>query len=351
MSPLALCLGSCHDLETVILCSGQHRELCREMLDFFSVKPSIDLDIMKKSQSLKYIKDAILNKMPQILKDIAPDMVLVHGDTATARFCAQAASEAKIPIAHIEAGIRSHDIKSPYPEEEYRRYISSVAKYHFAPSERAEKNLLSEGILKKNIFTVGNTVIDALHLASNLTQSRTCKTAFLPPSPFILLTCHRRESRGEKAQRIFCAVDKLAEAYPEYSILFPIHKSEAVREDFAFSDIKKENFHVCEPLDYPAFLHAMKSCDFIISDSGGVVEEAAYLSKPVLYIRDETDRPEASELGCAILCTTHKDSIISYGKRLISDRDYYNTVSSKQYCYGDGHTSEKIVDILHRILM
>ncbi len=347
MAPLALKLREDGEVECVVLCTGQHREMCREALSVFSVTPDIDLDIMEREQTLEHIEEKLREKFPPVLENVRPELVLVHGDTASARWCAEMAHKAGIKIAHIEAGVRSHDLNNPYPEEGYRRYISSVAAYHFAPTDRCRENLRSEGVFDGSIFTVGNTVIDALCMAREKAKASDVR---LPRSPYILLTCHRRESRGERAREIFRAADRICGKYPSYSVLFPMHKSEAVHLDFSLSGISAERFFVCEPLEYPSFIKAMECSDFIISDSGGVIEEASYLGKPVIVAREASDRPEAQSSGSAMLSGTDGESIVSLCERLICDRAFYAEKCARKFAYGDGHASDRICEKLYRLL-
>ncbi len=349
LAPLLIALKEDAGFDTTLLSTGQHREMCKDALAAFSLKADIDLDIMVRAQSLEHIEQAIRKRFPPALLSICPDIVLVHGDTASARFCAEISKQHGYSVAHIEAGIRSGDLACPYPEEEYRRYISSVADIHFAPTEQAAENLRAEGIEGSRIFTVGNTVIDALKITKELHSHTTPPMPEGCKAPYILLTCHRRESRGERARDIFRAAARLARDYPEYSVLFPIHKSEAVRDDFYSSGAVGGSIFVCEPLDYPSFIYVMENSYLIISDSGGVVEEAAYLGVPVICARDATDRPEAEALGCALPSGTDPDKLYDTASRLIEDKEYYRSISMRRFLYGDGHASERIVDILRRI--
>ena len=352
MAPLCRCLHIHPAFETCILASGQHREMCRDALTFFSVVPDIDLDIMREGQSPEYVLSELSRLMPEVLESEAPDAVLVHGDTATALGCARAAKAAGITLVHIEAGLRSGDERSPYPEELYRREISRLASLHFAPVESARVNLRSEGVAEERIFVTGNTVIDALLLAQERSAAVNDKVCEMTGGkrPFLLLTLHRRENHGERSERLFSAVDRLLSENRELSVLFPMHKNEKVREAFARTAPHSERFVVCEPLDYPSFIYAMEKCRFIISDSGGVVEEASYLSKPVVYARDRSERPEAETAGPAILCGSDAETIYGAASRLLSDGEYYDSTAERKFVYGDGHASERIAKKLAEIL-
>jgi len=352
MAPLCRRLQNSSAFETRILASGQHREMCRDALRFFSVVPDIDLNIMREGQQPEYVLSELARLMPSVLEDEAPDAVLVHGDTATALGCARAAKEKKIRVVHIEAGLRSGDERSPYPEELFRREISRIASFHFAPVESARDNLLAEGVEDCRIFVTGNTVIDALLCAL---QANKKTDAHVSPSakckqPFVLLTLHRRENHGERAEKIFSAVDRLLESNSGLCVLFPMHKSKSVREAFSRTSPHSERLAVCEPLDYPSFIYAMEKCRFIISDSGGVVEEASYLAKPVVYARDRSERREAETQGPAVLCGADGEMLYEAASRLLLDVEYYASFSARRFDYGDGHASERIVKALEDVV-
>lgn len=354
MAPLCRSLDNNPAFETCILSSGQHREMCRDALGFFSVEPDIDLDIMKDGQDPEYVLSELSRLMPRILEAEAPDAVLVHGDTATALGCARAAHEKNIRVAHVEAGLRSGDERSPYPEELFRREISRIASFHFAPVESARENLLAEGVQADRIFVTGNTVIDALLCAMEREDKASALVRDFAKSseehPLVLLTLHRRENHGDRAEKLFLAVDKLLADNDKLSVLFPMHKSRNVREAFSRTAPHSERFIVCEPLDYPSFVYAMGKCRFIISDSGGVVEEASFLSKPTVYARDHSERKEAETKGPAILCGADGDSLYRTATRLLEDSEFYATVSERKFVYGDGKACERISKALESIV-
>ncbi|MEE1357872.1 MAG: UDP-N-acetylglucosamine 2-epimerase (non-hydrolyzing) [Clostridia bacterium] len=343
MCPLYLRLRENPNLETYILSSGQHREMTDEVLDFFSVRADFDLEIMKKGQSPSYVVSKILEKAPPLLDRVSPDLVLVHGDTATALGCALAAHENKIPVGHVEAGLRSGDITSPFPEEGYRKRITELSAVHFAPSESARNNLLAEGVSANNIYVTGNTVIDAMLYARENSNKICADVKNIDyEKPLVLLTCHRRENLGDGAAQLFSAVKRLLCDFDSLSVLFPMHKNEQIRAAYANAKITNTRMLVCEPLDYASFLYAMQRCRFIISDSGGVAEEAAYLGKPTVIARDKTERTEAISEGPALLCGTDTRKIYETGAVLLTDTDFYRSVAMRRYEYGDGYACKRI---------
>ena len=344
MAPLCRVFRESTEFETIIMTSGQHREMCDRVLRYFSVEPDCDLCVMEHGSDPDSVVERVRKGAKQVISELSPDIVAVHGDTSTALGCTLAASEMCVRIAHIEAGLRSGDLSSPYPEEGYRRRISKLAYYHFAPTEAAEKNLLSEGISGERVWVCGNTVIDALRLAmENMSIDR---DGLYGAGGYVLLTCHRRENRGAPSGRIFGAVGRLLEGHSGVRVLFPIHKSGAVRADFAASGLENDRLTVCEPLDYPDFVRALCECRFVISDSGGVCEEASYLGVPTLYVREKTERAEAAESGPVIMCGSDEEKILSYASRLLDDDDFYRNIRSRRYEYGDGGVSRRIAGLL-----
>ena len=355
MAPLIKEFQQYPDKFQVIVCvTGQHRQMLDQVLRLFEIVPDYDLNIMKNNQDLYDITSGILTGMRDVLKQAQPDWVLVHGDTTTSAVAALAAFYQKIPVAHVEAGLRTHHIYSPWPEEINRQLTSRIAAYNFAPTPLSRQNLLDEGIGESHISVTGNTVIDALHwvirkiktdkklqeeinevlIGSGLPEKVVCGSA---PPP-VLITGHRRENFGEGFIQICRAIKTLSEKYPEIHFIYPMHLNPNVRETVhrVFHERKGENLHLTEPLDYLPFVCLMDKSRLILTDSGGIQEEAPSLGKPVLVMRSTTERPEALEAGTVKLVGTDYHLIVSEASRLLSDDNYYLSMSSKTNPYGDG---------------
>lgn len=331
--------------------TGQHREMLYQVLDFFNIKPNYDLEIMEPSQTLFTITAKIITRIEPILADEKPDLIFVQGDTTTVFMGALGAFYDQIPVAHLEAGLRTGDMYSPFPEELNRVMVSKIAKYHFAPTEKAAQNLLKENVERKNIHLVGNTVIDALHLAVELVKKDEKKylqafsgVDFL--KKVILVTSHRRESIGKGFLNI-CEAVKYIAGNNDIEVVFPIHYSPAVRKaakETGLYDIP--NIHIIDPLDYAYLIYLMSRSYIVLTDSGGVQEEAPSLGKPVLVMRDTTERPEGIDAGVAKLVGTDSKRIIEETEKLLNDKNEYIAMSNAINPYGDGTTSKKIVRIL-----
>ena len=325
-----------------------------QVLELFKITPDYDLNLMRPSQDLYDVTSDILLKIKPIFEEFSPDVVLVHGDTATTFATSLAAYYQKIKIGHIEAGLRTGDIYSPWPEEGNRKLTSVLANYHFAPTEESKKNLLNEGIDKSNIFITGNTVIDALQLVLNRMDSDNSLRSKIENtiiqsgfkdinSRFILVTGHRRENFGQGFLNICEALKILAEENPNLSILYPVHLNPNVRKPI--NDLLSNiiNIKLVEPFQYEEFVYLMSKSYLILTDSGGIQEEAPSLGKPVLVMRDKTERPEAVEAGTVKLVGTSKENIIKEVQILLSNTDEYQKMSKAHNPYGNGNSSEKIL--------
>ena len=368
MAPLIMRFQQYPDKFHALVCvTGQHRQMLDQVLRLFEIKPDYDLNVMKSNQDLYDITSSILTGMRDVLKQSQPDWVVVHGDTTTSAVTALAAFYQKIPVAHIEAGLRTHNMYSPWPEEINRQITSRIAAYNFAPTPLSRQNLLEEGIRENSISVTGNTVIDALYWVTqkiktdknlqeeiNGTLIRSGlpeKVVYSSTPQLVLITGHRRENFGEGFTHICQAIKTLSEKYPEIHFIYPMHLNPNVREPIheVFNDDKKENLHLIEPLDYLPFVYLMEKSRLILTDSGGIQEEAPSLGKPVLVMRDTTERPEALEAGTVRLVGTDYGRIVSEASRLLSDGSYYYSMSTKINPYGDGRACERIVEKMFEI--
>lgn len=368
MAPLIMRFQQYPDKFHALVCvTGQHRQMLDQVLRLFEIKPDYDLNVMKSNQDLYDITSSILTGMRDVLKQSQPDWVVVHGDTTTSAVTALAAFYQKIPVVHIEAGLRTHNMYSPWPEEINRQITSRIAAYNFAPTPLSRQNLLEEGIRENSISVTGNTVIDALYwvtqkiktdknlqeeINGTLIRSGLPERVVYNSTPqLVLITGHRRENFGEGFTHICQAIKTLSEKYPEIHFIYPMHLNPNVREPIheVFNDDKKENLHLIEPLDYLPFVYLMEKSRLILTDSGGIQEEAPSLGKPVLVMRDTTERPEALEAGTVRLVGTDYGRIVSEASRLLSDGSYYYSMSAKINPYGDGRACERIVEKMFEI--
>lgn len=323
--------------------SGQHRELLHQTLRVFDLETDHDLDIMTTQQSPNTVAGELFRRLDPLLAEIAPDVVLVQGDTTTAFVGAVSAFQRRIPVGHIEAGLRSGNMQSPFPEEFNRCAIAHVADFHFCPTERAREALRSERVPEERLFLTGNTSIDALHwVIKNSSPAERVADGRVR----ILLTAHRRENFGERHQRIFQALAQWIEAHPQVDFLYTLHPNPQVRAAAESIFSGKDRITLLPAQDYVAFAGLMAGVDLIVTDSGGVQEEAPALKKPVLVIREETERPEAIEAGVAELVGTDPDRLISALNRLLDDRAHYARMASGGSPFGDGHASKRIVDAI-----
>nr|WP_262923630.1 MULTISPECIES: UDP-N-acetylglucosamine 2-epimerase (non-hydrolyzing) [Pseudomonas] len=357
MAPLALALAADSRFDAKVCVTGQHREMLDQVLGLFGIEPHFDLNIMKSGQDLTDVTVAILQGMKEVFRHFRPDIVLVHGDTATTFATTLAAYYQQIPVAHVEAGLRTGNLYSPWPEEANRKLTGALAKLHFAPTETSSSNLLREGVDASEIIVTGNTVIDALldvvdrlKTDDDLRATAAAPTAFLDAErKVILVTGHRRESFGDGFERICQALSIVAKQHPDVEIVYPVHLNPNVREPVnrLLSGIK--NVHLIEPLDYLPFVYLMSRSYIILTDSGGIQEEAPSLGKPVLVMRDTTERPEAVEAGTVQLVGTKVDQIVSALSRLLDDEQAYRAMSYAHNPYGDGAASQRIIEALLKI--
>ncbi len=345
---------------TKVCVTGQHRQMLDQVLNLFDVKPDYDLNIMSPDQDLYDIFTTILLKMRDVYKEVKPDLVLVHGDTSTSTASALAAFYQQIPIAHVEAGLRTYDIYGPWPEEINRQITTRLATYHFAPTDWAKANLIKENINEKEITVTGNTVIDTLRMIlKKIRESKELSSTIVSQifengydinrisgmRRLILITGHRRENFGQGFINICNAIKTLSENFPDFDFLYPVHFNPNVRRSVneILHNSINENLFLTDPLDYLPFVYAMQKCYLILTDSGGIQEEASDLGKPVLVMRDITERPEAVFAGTAQLVGTDQTKIISSVNKLIFDKDFYENMTIKRNLYGDGRAADKIV--------
>lgn len=364
MAPLALELKKHSEIfETVICVTGQHREMLYQVLDLFAIKPEYDLNIMKQGQDLYDVTSRVLLGLRDVLKTEKPDMVLVHGDTTTSTAAALAAFYQQIPVGHVEAGLRTYDMYSPWPEEMNRQITGRIASVHFAPTSLSQQNLSSEGIKNNSIVVTGNTVIDALHwvtshIRANESLSRQVRFTIkslgydlerLETSGrrMVLITGHRRENFGDGFIHICEAIKVLGERFPDVDFVYPMHLNPNVREPihrlFGQDLNAQGNVFFLEPLEYVSFVHMMERASIVLTDSGGIQEEAPGLGKPVLVMRNTTERPEAVSAGTVRLVGTDKELIVKECSCLLQDEAYYNGMSQAVNPYGDGKACQRIV--------
>ena len=354
MAPLVLALAADERFEAKVCVTGQHREMLDQVLGLFSITPDYDLKIMKPGQDLTDVTTAILQGLKAVLNEFKPDIVLVHGDTATTFAASLAAYYQQIPVAHVEAGLRTGNLYSPWPEEGNRKLTGALAKLNFAPTETSRDNLLREGVRPASIVVTGNTVIDALldvvkrlDLDSHLLAQASAPAAFLNPGrKMILVTGHRRESFGDGFERICQALMEVAQQHPEVDIVYPVHLNPNVREPVNRLLNGINNIYLIAPLDYLPFVHMMTRAHIILTDSGGIQEEAPSLGKPVLVMRDTTERPEAVSAGTVKLVGTHTADIVRELNRLLVDTTAYRNMSYAHNPYGDGNACQRILEAL-----
>ncbi len=349
MAPLVRKLNADPYFESVLCVTAQHREMLDQVLELFELTPDYDLNIMKPNQTLAMITSNVLNGVEEVLVKEQPDIVLVHGDTSTTFAAALAAFYQKIPVGHVEAGLRTYDRYSPFPEEMNRVLTSHLALMHFAPTERNRQNLLREGIDLKKIYLTGNTVIDALLEVAG-------KDFDLAGSPLagidfqnhrvIAVTCHRRENLGEHMVKIFSAIRDIAEEFDDVEIVYPVHLNPKVRETANGILGGHERVHLIDPLSYQPFVNLMARSYFIITDSGAMQEEAPSLGKPVLVVRKETERPEAVEAGTVKLVGVERESLFETARTLLSDPAAYASMAEAVNPYGDGQACDRILNAL-----
>ena len=345
MCPVVKELKTREEIETLVCVTGQHRQMLDQVLEVFGVVPDYDLSIMKAQQTLFDITNGVLLGIKQVLEKEKPDLVLVHGDTSTTFVTALACFYNQIPVGHVEAGLRTYNIYSPYPEEFNRQAVGIIAAYNFAPTELSRQNLLREGKKPGSIFVTGNTAIDAL-------KTTVCADFHDPEldwakgSRLVLLTAHRRENLGEPMYHMFRAIRRIVDEIPDVKVIYPIHMNPVVRK--AANDVfqNEDRIHLIEPLDVLAFHNFMDQSYLILTDSGGIQEEAPSLGKPVLVMRDTTERPEGIEAGTLKLVGTDEEVIYQEFRKLLTDRNEYLKMSNASNPYGDGFASKRIADII-----
>lgn len=366
MAPLVKELQKHSDkFETIVCVTGQHRQMLDQVLEIFNIKPDYDLNIMKQGQDLYDVTARVLIGMRDVLKEVRPDVVLVHGDTTTSTAAALAAFYQQIPVGHVEAGLRTHNIYSPWPEEMNRQITGRIATYDFAPTQLSRLNLISEGVSEDKITVTGNTVIDALHIvvdkikknkALGVKLEAVLKDAgydinrLVNGKKLVLITGHRRENFGEGFISICRAIKTLTEKYPDVDFVYPMHLNPNVRkpihEVFGTKLNSLVNMFFIEPLEYLAFVYLMEKSNIVLTDSGGIQEEAPGLGKPVLVMRDTTERPEALEAGTVKLVGTDYDTIIEKVSLLLDDAVYYDKMTKAINPYGDGNACARIIKAL-----
>lgn len=344
MAPVILALKKQPWAEICVLATAQHRHMLDQVLNFFRIAPDIDLNIMRPNQALTTLTARLLVELDKVFQENKPDAILAQGDTTTVMTVALACFYHRIPFGHVEAGLRTGDIQNPFPEEANRVIAGRLARWHFAPTNSSRDNLLREGVAEKDIAVTGNTVIDALLM----TAAQNLKTgiALAPDKRLILVTSHRRENFGEPFRNICLALRTLTERNADIQILYPVHPNPNVKEVAHAMLSDCPNIILCDPLDYAPFIAAMKQCYFIISDSGGVQEEAPALGKPVLVLREETERPEAVEIGLVKLVGANHQRIVEEAQLLLDNPAAYQAMARGVSPYGDGKASERIVSVL-----
>lgn len=354
------------EFQTIVCATGQHRQMLDQVLHLFEISPDYDLDIMKQGQDLYDVTSRVLLGMREVLRESQSDVVLVHGDTTTSTAAALASFYQQIPVGHVEAGLRTHNIYSPWPEEMNRQITGRIATYHFAPTELSRKNLLAEGVADEKIFVTGNTVIDALQqVVAKISSSETMRSELSQilrtagydvarltnGKRLVLITGHRRENFGRGFLSMCAAIKSLNEKYPEVDFVYPMHLNPNVRKPIreVFGETSPGNMFFIEPLDYLPFVYLMEKSYLVLTDSGGIQEEAPGLGKPVLVMRDTTERPEALEAGTVKLVGTDFDRISMEVSCLLEDEFYYRRMSHAVNPYGDGRACPRILKALQQI--
>ena len=345
MAPVIKELKTRKTIKTIVCVTGQHREMLDQVLDIFGIIPDYDLSIMKEHQNLFDITINILDKIKSVIEKVQPDVTLVHGDTTTTFVTALACFYLQIPVGHVEAGLRTYNLQSPYPEEFNRQAVGVIAKYHFAPTNLSRDNLLKEGKNPKDIFVTGNTAIDALRTTIS-DQYNHPLFDWISNSKLIMITAHRRENLGQPMKNMFQAIKRILDEHEDIKAIYPIHLNPTVRKiaHQVFGD--NERIRIIEPLGVIDFHNFLDKSYLILTDSGGIQEEAPSLGKPVLVMRDTTERPEGIQAGTLKLVGTEESKIYQSFKELIINQNIYNTMSQATNPYGDGFSSKRIVDIL-----
>lgn len=350
MAPLVKMLECDERFESIVCVTAQHREMLDSVLEIFNIKPQYDLNIMAHGQTIIDISNKVLKGVDDVIKKVVPDIVLVHGDTSTTLNGALAAFYNKIPVGHVEAGLRSYDIYSPFPEEANRKLTGVLTSLHFAPTETNERNLLSEGVAGEKIFVTGNTVIDALLSVVDenyIFDNNTLNNIDFNNKKIILLTTHRRENWGEPMENIFKAMIELINDNSDVEVIFPMHKNPSIRElAYKYFEQYLDRVHLIEPLEYVEFTNLMSKAYLIMTDSGGIQEEAPALGRPVIVLRTETERPEAVEAGTVKLAGIDKENIVYIVNELLKNECKYNKMAQAINPYGDGKACNRILEAI-----
>ena len=356
MAPVVLALQKAEGIESIVCVTAQHRQMLDQVLNLFNIKPDYDLDLMAPNQDLFDITSKVLLGLRTVLRQAKPDIVLVHGDTTTCFAAGLAAFYENIKIGHIEAGLRTGNLRAPFPEEANRTLVGRITDYHFAPTELSKNNLLAEGVAEQNIIVTGNTVIDALLIVRDKVtaapkeqwQQRFGETLYKtitdPARKLILITGHRRENFGQGFIDLCNAIKQLAENHPDWDLIYPVHLNPNVQKPVYEILNDLNNVHLIAPLDYEPFVWMMNQSDLILTDSGGIQEEGPSLGKPVLVMREVTERPEAVQAGTVLLVGTDKEKIVKGVESVLTDKDLYARMSKAHNPYGDGKACEKIIN-------
>ncbi|MCI9371795.1 MAG: UDP-N-acetylglucosamine 2-epimerase (non-hydrolyzing) [Lachnospiraceae bacterium] len=346
MCPLVKALEKCESVESIVCVTGQHRQMLDQVLGIFDVVPDYDLNLMKERQTLTTITTSVLTALEELFLQIKPDIVLVHGDTTTSSSAALAAFYQKIPVGHVEAGLRTYDIYSPFPEEMNRKIISQIAELFFAPTENNRKNLEKENIFK-NIYVTGNTVIDSFQYTvkdNYKYKNEKLNKIDFSKSRFILMTAHRRENLGMPLENICRAAKRIISEYDDVELIYPVHLNPAVRNTvFSILD-GVDRVHLLDPIDVEDMHNIMANSYLVMTDSGGLQEEGPHFGVPVMVLRTETERPEAVEAGTVSLVGVEEGAIYNFAKLLLNDKEKYAQMAHAVNPYGDGHASERIVN-------
>ena len=347
MCPLVKELKNRKNIEVIVCVTGQHRQMLDQVLEVFNVIPDYDLSIMKEKQTLFDVTTSILNKIKKVLELEKPDVVLVHGDTSTTFATALACFYLQIPVGHVEAGLRTYNIYSPYPEEFNRQAVGIVSQYNFAPTENSKMNLLREGKKEESIYVTGNTAIDALKTTVRKDYTHP-ELEWAKDSRLIILTAHRRENLGEPLYQMFRAIKRIVDKYDDVKVIYPIHMNPVVRKAAKEIFDGEDRVHIIEPLDVIDFHNFLANSYLILTDSGGIQEEAPSLGKPVLVMRDTTERPEGIKAGTLKLVGTEEENIYNEFEKLLTDKSEYEKMSKASNPYGDGYACKRIADILEK---
>lgn len=354
MAPVVKALEEAPDMEPIVTVTAQHREMLDQVLHLFHIKPDYDLNIMSQGQTLYDVTTRALMGLKDVLEKAKPDVVLVHGDTTTTFAGALASYYQEIPVGHVEAGLRTGNIYSPFPEEMNRKLTGSIAAYHFAPTDSSEANLLKENVNPKAVYVTGNTVIDALQKVVRpdyVFEEDLLNQLDYDNHRIILMTTHRRENLGEPLRHVYRAIRQLVEEFDDVEIVFPVHKNPKVRQIVKEELGHVDRIHLIEPLEYEPFTNLMARSYLLLTDSGGVQEEAPALGKPVLVLRNTTERPEAVTAGTVVLVGTDQDKVYEEARLLLADQTAYHKMSNAVNPYGDGQASRRIIEALRHEML